>query len=93
MCEQQADWICYRIEIISIADHLLALREERRHGQKIRDDTNKDKLKELVKEFEILYLCIVLRTKNIGSWLTVRGTTVTCTVFVDKKFVVFMCLL
>ena len=64
----------------------MEIREERRDGQKIQDDTNKAKLKWLVKYLESLDLCLVLRAKNTGSWLTVQGTLVTGTVLLAKGF-------
>ena len=56
-----------RDKYLSFGDHLLALREERRDGQKSQGDTNKDKLKGLVKDLEELDCCLILFTKNTGS--------------------------
>ena len=44
----------------SNADHLLALREERRDGQKIRDGVNSAKLKDLVADLNSADRCIIL---------------------------------
>ena len=64
----------------STPDHLLTLREESSDGLKIRDDVNEAKLKVLAKVIESLDLYLIICAKNTGSWLTVRGTTVTSTV-------------
>ena len=64
----------------STANSLLALREEILDGLKSRDDTNKAKLKGIVKYLESLDRHLILRAKNTGSWLNVWGTTVTGTV-------------
>ena len=45
------------------ADHLLALREERRDGQKIRDDVNKFTLKGLVRDINATDLRLILHAK------------------------------
>ena len=72
----------------STADHFLTLREERRDGQKRRDDANGAKIKELVDDLKAPDHRLILRTKNTGSWLNVRGTTVTGTVLaaIDGNF-------
>ena len=51
------------------ADHLLALMEERRHGQRSRDDVNDAKLKELVEDLDGTNRRLILRAKNTGAWL------------------------
>ena len=63
----------------SNVDQLLALREERRDGQKIWDDTNNAKLKELVTEPDKNVCCLILRANNIDVWMNVWRSTVTGT--------------
>ena len=75
----------------STADHLLALREGRRDGQNIEDDTNGSKLKGLVKYLEALILQLFIRAKKTGSWLIVWGTTLTSTVLAATGFCNFLC--
>ena len=55
----------------STANRILEIREERRDGKKNRYRTNDAKLKGLVNDIESLDLFLVLRAKNIGSWMTV----------------------
>ena len=76
---------------IVTANNLLAIREEMHDGQKIRDDANGAKLKELVKDIEAPNCHLILCSNNIGSWLTVQGTTVTSTVLADTEFHEFLC--
>ena len=73
------------------ADHLLALREERRDRQKRRDDTNGAKLKGLVKYIKEFDRRLILRSKRRGSWLTLRGTMVTGIVLAATEFCGFLC--
>ena len=63
----------------SNANHLLKFREERRDGQKNRDDANDAKLKELVADLDTTNRRLIIHAKNTGAWLNVRGTTVTGT--------------
>ena len=70
----------------SYTNHLLELREERCHGQKIRDDVNNAKLEELVKYLDGTDRCLILDSKNIGDCLSIRGTAVTITVLSATKF-------
>ena len=65
----------------SNADHLLVLREERREGQKNRYDANDAKIKVLVGYLIGINRRLILRAKNTGSCLNVRGTAVTVKVF------------
>ena len=60
--------------VFSNGNHLLALREERRDGKKNWDDVNGTNH------------CLILRAKNIGAWLNVRGTIVTGTVLSATEF-------
>ena len=53
------------------------LREERRDGQKIRDDFNDVKIKELVADLDGPGHRLILSAKNTSAWINVRGTTVT----------------
>ena len=61
----------------STADHLLLLREERCDGQNIWDDSNNAKRRGLVNDLGALDHCLILHSKNTGTWLSIRGTTVT----------------
>ena len=70
----------------STPDHLLTLREESSDGLKIRDDVNEAKLKVLVKYLKALDLHPILRTKNSGYWMTIRGNTATSTILVATGF-------
>ena len=72
------------------ADRLLVLREERRDGQKNRDDVNGDKLKDLVSGLDSVDRRLILHAKNTGAWLNVQGTTVTGTVLGATDFRGFM---
>ena len=63
----------------SNANQLLMLREERHDGQEKRDDVNDAKLKELVTYLNSTDRSLILRAKNTGVWLNVRGTVVTGT--------------
>ena len=54
--------------------------------QKGRDDTNISKLKGLFKDPNATDFRLILHAKNTGSWLTVRGNTVTGTVLSAMKF-------
>ena len=60
----------------STDNHLLELREEIQ-DEKIWDDANDSKLKGLVDDLEAPDLRLILCAKNTGSWLSMRGTTVT----------------
>ena len=75
----------------SSAYHLIALREERSDGQKIRNYTNKAKLKGLVKSLKALDRRFIIHTKNTGSYLIIRVTTVTGTVLAATKIRDFFC--
>ena len=64
----------------SNADHLRTLGEERRDGKKDRDASYKIKLKGLVRDLKGTDKCLILHAKITGTWLSVRGTTVSGTV-------------
>ena len=66
--------------LFSIDYQILALREEMCDGQKIQDDNNEPKTKGLVNYIEALDPRLSIGSKNIGYYMNVRGTTVTCTV-------------
>ena len=53
---------------------------------KKRYDVNVTKLKEIVTNLNGNDHFLILRAKNIGAWMNVRGTTVTVTVLAAKKF-------
>ena len=57
-------------------DCLLALREEIHYGQKIWDDVNNAKLKELVADLKGTDCCLVLRAKNTDAWMNIQGNTI-----------------
>ena len=67
------------------------LREERCDGQKIQDYANNSKLKGLVNKLEAPGCRLILRTKNIGFWLTVRGNKVNSSVLAATEFHDFFC--
>ena len=64
----------------SAASHLWAVKEEKIDKRKTQDYVNNKKLEGFVKDLDIFDRCLSLRTKQTGSCLTVRGTTVTGTV-------------
>ena len=70
----------------SNANHILALSEERRDGQKIRDDVNSAKLKNLVADLDWANWRLIIRAKNIGAYLNVRGSMVTNKLLVATEF-------
>ena len=61
---------------LSNADHLQALNEERRDGQKDREALYESKLKGLVMNLKDTDMHLILRAKITGAWLSLRGTTV-----------------
>ena len=66
-------------------DHLQALREERR-DEKILDGNTDTKIWRLVDNLKATYRCLILRTKHIDSWPTLRVTTVTGTLLAATRF-------
>ena len=68
------------------AYNLLVFREERRDGQKIRDEVNDAKLKEIVADLDGNNRHIILRSKETGNWMNIWGTTVTGTLLAAKEF-------
>ena len=78
-------------EAFSNADHLLALGEERRNGQKNWDEANKTTLKNLVRDLKGTDQRLIIRAKNTGAWLSVRGTTVSVTLWSNTGFWYFLC--
>ena len=60
-------------------------------GKKTRDEANKIKFSETMKEFTNMEHRSMLRAKNTGSWLLARGTTVTGTVLSGVEFHDFLC--
>ena len=78
-------------EAFSNADHLLALGEERRNGQKNWDEANKTTLKNLVRDLKGTDQRLIIRAKNTGAWLSVHSTTVSGTVFSAIEFLDFLC--
>ena len=72
-------------------NHLLALREKRPNGQKNWDGVKDAKIKKPSTDIDSTNCCLILRAKNTGAWMNVRGTTVTSTVFSSKEFRDFLC--
>ena len=54
--------------------------------EKIPDDVNQTKLKEIVDDLEGTDHCLIIRFKNTGAWLNVWGTKITGPVLVAKDF-------
>ena len=73
----------------SNADHLLALRTEMRDGQKNWDDANDCTLKGSVGNIIGTYHILILCARNIGAWLNISSTVVTCTVLLDTTFLIY----
>ena len=71
---------------LSNADHLWVVKEERRDGKKYWYDGNDAKLRVTVNDQVDFEKRIFLQAKHTGSWLSVRGTTVTGTVLADTEF-------
>ena len=69
----------------------MALREEVWDVQKNQEDTNDATLKGLVGYLISTNRRLILRTKNIGAFLNVQGTTVTVTVILAAEFCDFLC--
>ena len=61
-------------------------REERNEGQKIQDDINDAKLKELVAELDTLGHLLILHAKNTGARLNICSTMLTSTVLAATEF-------
>ena len=73
------------------ADHLRTLREEQRDRKKGPDVSYKSRLKGLVRNIKGTDKCLLLRTKIIYAWLSIRGTTVSGTVLSATEFRYFLC--
>ena len=71
---------------LSTTNHLLVISEERCDGQKIQDDANEAKLKELVKDHEKLDRRLILCAKNTGEWTTLWGNMAIVAVLAAMKF-------
>ena len=61
---------------LSNADHLRMLGEERLDGKKDREAAYKTKLNGLVHNLKVTDWHLILRAKNTGAWLSIRGNTV-----------------
>ena len=70
----------------STAGHVTTVREERSKGQKARDKVNNIKLVETMQYQPKIERRTILRTKNMGSWLTAHGTTIIGTVLSGMTF-------
>ena len=66
--------------------HVIAVREQRSQGQKAHNKSNKIKFIESVHYVYTLIHRILIRLKNMCSWLTARGDTVTGTVLLVMEF-------
>ena len=75
----------------STTNHLLALREDMTDRQKRWDAVNNSKVKGLVNDIEASDCCLILCTKNIGSWMKVQGTMITGTVLATMEFRKIFC--
>ena len=75
----------------SNANHLRMLGEERRDRQKYREVSNITKLKGLVRDLKGSNRRLIICDKITGSWLSVRGTTVSGTVLSAMEFRDFLC--
>ena len=76
---------------LSNADHLRTLGEERRYGKGNRDAAYKTKIKGLVRNLKGTAKRLIIRAKNIGARLSVRGTTVSSTVLYATELGYFLC--
>ena len=65
--------------MFSNAYHLLVIREERCDGQKIRDDVNDAKLRNLVVDLNSSDRRLILQSNNTGACMNLRDTTLTST--------------
>ena len=63
----------------STVDHLQAVKEENIEVRKTRDGVNDVKLKGIVKDLGILDRRLLLHDKQMGYWIDIQGTKVTCT--------------
>ena len=72
--------------MFSNGNQLLALREERLDGKKNCYDVNGTKIKEIVTNLNGNDHCLILRAKNIVTWLNVQDTTVTGTLLAATEF-------
>ena len=75
----------------SNAEHLRTISEERCDGNKYRDAVYESKLKCLLSNLKGTDKRLLLRAKFTGAWLSVRGTTVSCTVLSATEFRGFLC--
>ena len=50
------------------------------------DDSNNAKLKGIADDLEASGRCLIIRAKSTGSWINVRGITVTGTVLAATEF-------
>ena len=73
------------------ANHIGAVREERREGQESCNEANKINSVETLQDFPKLNLIILLCKKNTSSLLTTHGTTVIGIVLSAMKFRYFLC--
>ena len=74
---------------LSNSDHLRTLDEESRDGQKDREVANKTKTNGLVRYLKDTNRRLILRVKITGVWLSLRGTTVSGTVFLLWNFNIY----
>ena len=75
----------------SNADHLWTLSEERRDRKESRDVLHESRIKGLVIDLKGTDKRLLLHTKSIGAWLSVRSTTVSGTVLYAPEFRDFLC--
>ena len=77
MCKHGNDQGGEGRKLISTADQLQVIKEERKDVIKPRDDINEAKLEIIVKIFHAFNHRLFLCAKKMGSWMTIRGTMVT----------------
>ena len=77
--------------VFSNSNHLWRLGKERRDVKKEQEAAYKTKLKGLVRKLKGTNRRLILRAKITGTWLSVRGTTVSGTVLSATYFRDFLC--
>ena len=70
----------------SIADHIHAVKGERRDGKKYWDAANDEKLHGTVSDQGAFEKRMFLHAKHMGAWMSIRDAMVTDTVLTAKEF-------
>ena len=76
---------------LSNNDHLRTLGEEIHDGKKDWEAAYGTKLKGLFHDLKVTNMCLILRAKSIGAWMSVHGTTVSCTLLSATEFRDILC--